>query len=174
MAQTFSYHANGPIAFESVSAVTATNSVDLGTVRTQGGETYVYVYNAGAQQISVGRCAVLSANSGFSVTVSSVTGYDIPMGFAKHATITTGAYGWLLVRGFTTVKNEMASTAMALGDPIVVAANGGMQQLNVSTTALCGAVGLIGVPAVGIVVSACASGGTGSSMALAFVRCFGA
>jgi hypothetical protein len=163
-----------PVEFESVSNVTATNSVNLGEVRMVNGEEYLYVYNAGVQQISQGQCAVLSANSGFSVTVSSVTGYDYVIGFAKHATITTGGYGWLVTRGFTKVQNAMASTALAVGDPIVVAGQGGVQGLNVSTTALCGNVGMLAaIGPLGVVVSACASGASANSLAVAYVRCYG-
>lgn len=173
MAQTFSSIHGLPAEQESVSNVTATNSVDIGTVRFFNGEEYVYVYNAGADQISKGQVAVLSLNSGFSVTASSTTGYDIAFGVCKHSTITTGAYGWLITRGFTTVTNGMASTALAAADPLFLATGGKAQNLNVSTTALCGQVGLIGIPAFGYVVSACGSGGTGTSQCLAYVRCWG-
>lgn len=162
-----------PAEMESVSNVTATNSVNLGEVRFTKGEEYVYVYNAGPQQISQGQLAVLSANSGFSVTVSSVTGYDYVFGVAKNATITTGAYGWLLTRGFTQIQNAMQSTALVVGDPVFVAGQGGVQNLNVSTTALCGLTGLFGIPPLGVVVSACASGASANSLAQAYVRCFG-
>ena len=150
--------------------MTLTNSVNLGEVRVLNGEEYVYVYNAGGASITVGYCAVMSANTGFSVTVTSVSGYDYPIGFVKHATIVTAGYGWLLTRGFTNVKNAMASTALTVGDPIFVAANGTIQGANVSTTALCGNTGAFGgfFP-IGTVLQATGSAGTG----YAYVRCFG-
>jgi hypothetical protein len=118
------YQSVGPVCFESVSAVTATPSVEVGTVRVEGDEKYIYVYNAGNSQISVGKAAVVSAVSGYSVSVSSVSG-DFAVGFAKHATLTTGTYGWLVCRGFVdSVTNGMASTALAAGDIIQLAADG--------------------------------------------------
>jgi hypothetical protein len=113
-----------PVLFESVSAVTATPSIEVGSERVEGDEHYVYVYNAGNSQISVGRVAIASAVSGYSVTVSSISG-DFAVGLVKHATMTTGTYGWLCTRGFVdSVTNGMASTALAAGNPIQVAADG--------------------------------------------------
>lgn len=164
MAQTFNYHAL-PVEMESVSAVTATNSVDLGTVRVTGGAEYVYVYNAGADVIGLGQIAVLSCNSGYSVTASSITGFDLPIGVCANATIATGSYGWLMTRGFTRVQNGMASTVLALRDVIAPAALGGVQTVLTPT--------LTTGPYIGSIVSACASGSCALSLALAYVRCFG-
>ena len=173
MTQTFSTLHGLPVETESVSNVTSTNSVDVGTVRYYNGEEYVYVYNNGAQSALVGNIMVLSFNSGYSLTASSTTGYDIAMGVVKHAAIGTGQFGWIITRGFTKVVNAMQSTAMTAGDPLVPAAGGGAQNLNVSTTALCGQVGLIGVPAFGYVVSGCPSGASANSLVWAYVRCWG-
>lgn len=158
-----------PVEVESVSNVTLTNSVNLGEVRFVNGEEYVYVYNAGGASITVGYCAVMSANTGFSVTVTSVSGYDYPIGFVKHATIVTAGYGWLLTRGFTTVRNGMASTALVQGDPLIVAANGAVQAYAVSTTAICGITGAFAQAPIGVVLQATGSAGAG----YAYVRCFG-
>jgi hypothetical protein len=174
MAQSFSHQGIGPIAFESVSNVTATNSVELGTVRTYAGEEYVYVYNGGSASAPVGQAMVLSFNSGYTVTVSSVTGYDIAFGVVKHAAIGAGQYGWLLTRGFTTVTNGMASTALTAGDPIYLGAAGkAVAVAQTYTTALSQLTLLIGIAPFGYVVSGCASGGTGASQAQAYVRCWG-
>jgi hypothetical protein len=106
----------GPIRFDSVSNVTATRGPkdpEVGTVVEEGNHKYVYVYNAGNSQISVGRLAVMSGVSGYSVTVSSVTGVDFAVGVCKHATLTTGTYGWLMTRGFTQAQlgaNDSATT----------------------------------------------------------------
>jgi hypothetical protein len=89
-----------PIRFESVSAVTATPTVEVGTMVEDGDEKYMYVYNTGNSQISPGYGATVSGVTGYSVTVSSVTAADFFVGVCKHATLTTGTYGWLLVRGF--------------------------------------------------------------------------
>lgn len=113
------------VFFESVSNVTATNSVEVGTRRTEGDEDYIYVYNTGASQISVGRGAVLSAVTGYSVTVSSVTQVDALVGVCKHNTIAASYYGWLVTRGFTDIKNGMADTGVAAGDIIFLGPDGG-------------------------------------------------
>jgi len=87
---------------ETPSSVTATNTVIPGTLwGDSAGNQYVYVYNAGNSQISQGMGAVLSGVSGYSVTVSSITGSDMMIGIAKNATLTTGTYGWLMYQGFS-------------------------------------------------------------------------
>ncbi len=153
-----------PVEFESVSNVTLTNSVNPGEVRFYGGEEYVYVYNAGTASIPVGNYAVFSANSGFSVTVSSVTGYDFPIGFAKHTAIVTAGYGWLLSRGFTKVQmvaNQSATTA----DVLYPGGQGLAAVLSEATSLQCA----VAFQPIGYVVSGAASG----SSALAYVRCYG-
>lgn len=145
----------GPVCFESVSAVTATPSVEVGTIRIEGDEKYIYVYNAGTTQISVGKCAVASAVSGYSVTVSSISG-DFAIGFAKHATLTTATYGWLVTRGFVdSVTNGMASTALAAGDVIQVAADGAVAK------------GVTG-PSVGKMMTATGSAGVANAFVCVF------
>ena len=163
MAQTFTPQGL-PVHNESVSNVTLTNSVSLGETRFLNGEEYLYVYNAGAQQISVGNFAVLSANSGFSVTISSITGYDLPIGFCKHATITTGAYGWLLTRGFTKAlmtSNQSASTS----DILFPGTQGTVGVLGQAVSSITGQI----FQPIGYVVSGAASG----SSCFAYVRCYG-
>jgi len=94
----------GPIAFESVSNVTATNSVKVGTRITRGDEDYIYVYNTGSGDIPIGHACVLSAVTGYSVTVDSVSGVDFAVGVCKHAAISASCYGWVLTKGFSTVE----------------------------------------------------------------------
>lgn len=89
---------------ESVSAVTASNSVELGTFRFDGGDIYQYVYNGGGQSAGVGMGLVLSAVSGYTVTVSSVTGVHNLFGVVKNESFTTNTYGWALTRGFTALE----------------------------------------------------------------------
>jgi hypothetical protein len=150
-----------PAYIESVSAVTATPSVQLGSVRVENGEEYVYVYNDGGAQASQNFAVVpQSGSSGYSVTVTSVTGADIPMGFVKHATLTTATYGWAMVKGYTGISNGMASTALASGAMICLAANGAVQEHT----------GALTCPVVGKVIVSTASAGSGR----AYVRCFGA
>lgn len=114
-------------AGETVSSVTATNSVIPGTLWADtSGNQYVYVYNAGNSQISQGLAAVISGLSGYSVTVSSVAGTDgFPVGIAKNATLTTATYGWLMYRGFSGFTAQ-ASDSFATGDAICLGTDGKM------------------------------------------------
>jgi hypothetical protein len=126
-----------PLRFGSVSAVTATRGVndpEVGSVCQEGDETYRYVYNNGNSQISIGQMAVLSAVTGYSVTVSSTTMVDIPVGVCKHATLTTGTYGWLVTRGFTPVKAGPDS-GLAAGTLLIVGADGAWQAKAGASTA---------------------------------------
>lgn len=164
------YHAL-PVEFESVSAITLTPSVDLGTVRVVSGEEYVYVYNDSGATLSVGYGCVMSGNTGFSVTVSSATYFNLPIGVVKHATFTTLAYGWLLTRGFTNVKMHANSSGI-VGDPIYLGAAGtayGITQSNSATTAFSQATSQFGLVPMGVCVQATASAG----VAYAYVRCYG-
>lgn len=142
-----------PILFESVSAVTATPSIEVGSTRREGNADYVYVYNAGNSQISPAFGCVMSGVSGYSVTVSSTTSVDLLVGIVKHATITTGAYGWMMVRGFGEFKAE-ASNSFAAGQLIAVAADGAFALKSNSTG--------YPTPAVGKAMAAIASGASGT------------
>jgi len=92
-----------PLLTESVSAVTATPSVELGTKRIVDGREYIYAYNAGGAQASqylvVQRAAGAEGES-FTVT-TTVDPYIAVMGVVHNATFTTATYGWLLKRGAT-------------------------------------------------------------------------
>jgi hypothetical protein len=117
-----------PIRFAGVSQVTASlgaNDPEVGACIREGDEEYIFVYNTGADaQINPGECAVLSGVTGYSVTVSSTSSTDIAVGVCKHATITTGAYGWLCKRGFAAVEMVATSGTVAAGGLIEVAADG--------------------------------------------------
>lgn len=113
----------GPIGFESVSNVTATNSVRVGTRITRGDEDYIYVYNTGASDLPVGHAAVCSAVTGYSVTVSAVTGTDFAVGVCKHAAISASCYGWLVTKGFTSVEMAISDSCVA-GEPLRLALSG--------------------------------------------------
>ncbi len=117
------YQSNGPILFESVSNVTATPSVEVGTRVTVAGADYIYVYNTGSSTVGQYFGAVVSAVSGFSVTVSSVTMTDVAIGIAKHAAIPTGSYGWLLTRGFSKFAAG-ASDSFAVAGPLALGVDG--------------------------------------------------
>ena len=100
---------------ESVSNVTATNSVQPGARRSLGGIQYVYVYNGGGEDINPTYGATLGetvGTSGYTVTVSSTTSISPLAGVVKHATLTTDTYGWLLVNGICTCE---VGTTTSLG-----------------------------------------------------------
>ena len=142
------------IFFESVSNVTATNSVEVGIERKEGDETYRYVYNAGNSQIPPSYGCVLSAVTGYSVTISSTTSVDFLVGVVKHSTITTGTYGWVMTQGFCPVEME-ADNSCAAGQILALAADGEFALKSNSTG--------YPTPAVGKSVEAIASGASGSA-----------
>jgi len=114
-----------PVLFESVSAVTATPSVELGTERVVAGEKYIYVHNCGTGStgVGVGLIRPASAFAGlYSCSVSSASG-DMVVGFVKHATIPTLNYGWALTDGAVTVAISSSASSLAAG-PVGVGANG--------------------------------------------------
>lgn len=95
-----------PVFFSSVSFVTATAQVDLGTERTEAGTKYLYVYNCGISTAGTGTgmSRPVSAAAGlYSGSVSAVSG-DMPLGFVKHTAIPAGEYGWVVTRGLVTVS----------------------------------------------------------------------
>lgn len=108
---------------ESVSSVTLVPSVELGTRATIGGNDYIYVFNAGNSEIPPARGVVLSATSGYSVTLSSTTTTDFMIGICKHSTMATAAYGWVLTQGFASFLAG-ASDSFTVGGPIGIAADG--------------------------------------------------
>ena len=121
-------HSASPIRFSGVSAVTATrgpNDPQLGDEVVEGSTKYVYVYNGEATTIPIGvGCVLVSGATGYTVTISSVTG-DRLIGVAKNVAIPTANYGWVAYKGFTTVQMMTASgTAAAVSTPLQVAANG--------------------------------------------------
>jgi len=97
---------------ESASQVTSTPSVILGSRRIFEGEEFVYAYNAGNVQVSPSYgMRLVTGASGYSFDGASADGVANPcLGVVKHATITTGAYGWVMVKGFTSVECTPNST----------------------------------------------------------------
>jgi hypothetical protein len=154
-----------PVAFESVSNVTATPNVALGTTRTFQGERYEYVY--AIKECPVGYGTVYSGTSGHSVVATGCITGEVCAGWVKNATISSGSYGWLLKKGVVDAKNARASTAPSVNQPAYLGTDGGfVTDTSVATNAIdCGHV-------VGKVLSAGASGGTGSSLSLLLVSVY--
>lgn len=121
------YQGVSPIFMESVSAVTATNSVDIGTRRVVDGNDYVYVFNAGSSVISPGMPAVLNSfSSGYSVSASnaaSQTGFFL--GHCQHTTLPTATYGWLMTRGFANIVPDASAVSIATGTELALGVDGG-------------------------------------------------
>lgn len=110
---------------ETVSAVTATPSVSLGTRRLEGATEYVYAYNGGSIAYQ-GAPAILTATSGYSFVVTFATAADMGctvLGIVQNATIAAGSYGWVAVRGFANART--VATAVALNDNLAVLDAGG-------------------------------------------------
>lgn len=130
------------------------NDPEVGTTTRVGDEEYVFVYNAGNSQINPTYGAVLSAVTGYSVTVSSTTSVDFLAGVCKNSTIATGEYGWLMTKGFSVIEME-ADNSCAAGQLIALAEDGEFALKSNSTG--------YPTPAVGKAMEAIASGGSGSA-----------
>lgn len=156
-------HSAGPIRFAGVSQVTASlgaNDPEVGTVIREGDEEYIFVYNDGGEQIAPTYAATISTGvSGYSVTITMATGAAMGVGVVKHATITTGAYGWLCRKGFCQVEMG-ADNSAAAGALLGLGADGTWAAKSFSTSHP--------APAYGQAAEAIASGASGT----AFV-CFG-
>lgn len=139
------------VFYESVSQTTATNSVELGTRRTYAGNEYIYVYNGGGASITSGYGVTVSGNSGYTVTVSSVTQVNHFVGVAQY-TFATAYYGWVMSRGFAQVVMG-ADNSAAVSDPMRAGTDGKFAVNSVAT-------GYIDIPC-GFSVQAMASGASG-------------
>ena len=115
---------------ESVSQVTATNSVELGTRALWKGEEYVYVHNAGTAQISpTYGVKLVTGASGYSVAVTALTNTAHPcVGVVKHATMATATYGWVMNKGFTALEAVADSTITGNYLAIALGVDGGFHE----------------------------------------------
>ena len=102
---------------ESVSSVTAANTVQLGSQRWESGNKYIYMFMDGASPASAvpGQCVnLVSGGSGYSVTTSMSVG-DYAFGVIQNTTMTTSTYGWVMQQGVGRGYNVSAvSTANLL------------------------------------------------------------
>lgn len=124
---TYSYKL---IETESVSAVTATPSVALGTRRLKNGNEYIYGYNGTNTAAAVGMGVMASANSGFTFAVTTVSGCSL-MGVVQNATIGNGYYGWLLTRGLARSITNVSGMTQAM--PIVLGDGGAFETASATT-----------------------------------------
>jgi hypothetical protein len=158
------FYSVDPIRFGSLSMVTSSlgpSDPKVGDRTWADGREYVFVYNDGGEDIGPGFGGVLqSGATGMSVTVSSVTSDDICVGVVRHATLTTGTYGWLVSRGITNVEMNATSGTVAAGGLIEIAANGDFSPVSNTTANL--------APAVGKALEAIVSSASGS----AYISCY--
>ena len=150
-------YGNEPVNFQGVSMITASlgaNDPEVGARTIDNGNEYVFVYNVGSSTANIGHACVVSAVSGYSVTVSSVTNTDFAVGVVKHSGLATGDYGWLLTRGFTEVEMSPSNSA-AVAQMLVLGPDGGFAQASNSTGVFS--------PSIGKAMEAMASGASGTA-----------
>lgn len=152
-----SFYGISPILFGSVSMTTATlgkNDPEIGTRAQYQGAEYVFVYNNGGTQISIHQGAIVTATSGYSVTVSSVTLTDELAGVCVHNTIAASGYGWLLTKGWAIVEMG-ANNSASVGERLCLGTDGKFGRVGSANTdtVLAGSCGKA--------MSAIASGGSG-------------
>jgi hypothetical protein len=100
---------------ETVSAVTATPSVDLGTRRIVGGSEYVYMYNGATVADKRSMVKPLTAGVAYTFSVTTVAAQVAPVcGTVENQTIIAGSYGWICTKGYTKVMIGAAQT-LAVG-----------------------------------------------------------
>lgn len=104
---------------ESISAVTATPSTEIGARRTHKAENYVYVYNNGTGTANVGYgVRLITGCSGYSVAITSLTDAASPcIGVVKHVDIPSSSYGWAMTKGFLNVHS---SNSTVTGDCVPI------------------------------------------------------
>lgn len=159
----------GPVVFQGVSSVVSAASKvkhRLGERVVFEGNEYCYVYNAGGAEIDQYHGCVLSAVSGYSVTVSSVSAVSPLFGVAAHVTIPTANYGWVLTKGIANVANDRDDSALTAGGTIYLGADGRFDSVdNIGTQT-----NVTIAPTCGHMLFAPSSGTTGTSYALAYVH----
>lgn len=138
------------VFFETVSQVTSDPDVQVGTQRQVGEDTYVYCYNAGNSDLPPTHLCIVSAVTGYSVTVSSVSN-DVSFGHCKHTTLTTGTYGWILRRGFAQIEMN-ADQSTVIGGFMATSGDGTYTRGNLTNGNI-----------VGKVMEAIASGASGAA-----------
>jgi hypothetical protein len=159
------YNSVGPVVFESVSATTATPSIQLGMTRVYEGEVYEYVH--AAKECPVGYGTVYSGTSGKTVVCTGSVSGEYCAGWVKHATIASGSYGWILKKGVVDAKNAKAGSAPVINEPAYLGSDGGFCNERVVVTNA-----VLGGHVIGKVLSAGASGDTGASLSLLYVSVF--
>jgi hypothetical protein len=121
---------------ESVSAVTATPSVQVGTRRLDDGREYVYAYNGGSIA-NKGCPVILTATSGYTFVVTYATGADkgsVILGTLHNATCAAGSYAWVATRGI--MNAYIVSAAVIAQDTLIIKDAGGECRVATFTSSL--------------------------------------
>jgi hypothetical protein len=84
---------------------------------------YLFVYNAGGEQVGVGQPVTASGVTGYSVTVSCVSASDFAIGVRQHSTMTTATYGWVATKGIGVVEMDADGSGVT-GEPLMVGEEG--------------------------------------------------
>ncbi len=154
-----SFQGVAPIRFGTTSMVTQTrgpNDPEVGTRTVEDGRNYLFIYNTGNSNAAVGMGMVPgTAATGHSCTITSVTSADIVVGVVRHATISTGGYGWLCTRGVTDVRMAAASSTVAERGLLEIGAAGLFVPVSNTTGNK--------APAVGIALAEIVTGALGSA-----------
>ena len=115
---------------EALSCTTTVPEYTLGVRTHQGGNEYVYVYNAAANsKITTGQYCVLDGNgvsftSGFSVTVTNASLNGYLAGVAQQ-TFNTATYGWIMTKGASLIALDSGAVSMNVGDQLALGTDGG-------------------------------------------------
>jgi len=149
---------------ESVSSVTATPSVELGTRRVVNGQEYVYCYNGATAADKRLMVKPLTAGVDYTFSVTTVAGTIPCIGTVANATIAAASYGWILTKGYTkgvgggtvtwAVGGALAPVRLIQGaDGVVEIATGGTGSTGATVGFVTSAVSDITAASFGIYVS---------------------
>ena len=118
-----SINENATLWKESVSQVTDTGTVDLGTRRTEGGVEYVYCYNAGTASSLAGTAMrIQSSCSGYSVDNATTTAVGQPFCVVRNTAVSAAQYFWGAVRGHVPLRGSI--TTIVPGAPVNLLGSG--------------------------------------------------
>lgn len=140
---------NGAVMFESVSNVTATPSIQIGARTTINGEDYLYVYNGGADTATKDHGVIITAMTGYTISLQSTTGVVGFVGLVKHADIPAASYGWVMTRGFGQAMAP-ATVSLPTGEPHCAGGSGVFSPFTGTQTAAVN----------GFIINGCVSGAT--------------
>lgn len=118
-----SLNQNATLWKESVSQVTDTNSVALGTRRVENGVEYIYCYNGGTASSLAGTFMRIQSNcSGYTVDNATTTAVGQVFCNVRNTAVSAGQYFWGAVKGHVPLRGSI--TTIAPGSPISILGSG--------------------------------------------------